>query len=376
MTEAVNGVERLLSAQDIEDFLASNDFPLVEPDGVTFVYRGAADAVFLRMWIYGLPAKQPLERVGEGDLWILFLDLPVNSRIEYKFEVSKGGDSQWIVDPLNPHVATDPYGANSVLRSFGYERPPWTLPDREARRGVLAQIDVPSRLFGGIRRVGVYVPARFRRLRRYPLLIAHDGEDFLRYADLQVVLDNLIHRLEIPPMIVALTQADDRLAEYAGDDRHAGFLATELLPRLQEEFPLLEEPASRGLMGASFGAVASLHAAWRHPGTFGRLMLASGSFAFSDIGRHKRGPVFDPVVEFVNAFRKSPGSPAERLFLCCGIYESLIYENRSLVPLLQEHGMQVRYEEVRDGHNWDNWRDRLQAGLTWLFPGPLWMVYE
>ena len=36
----------------------------------------------------------------------------------------------------------------------------------------------------------------------------------------------------------------------------------------------------------------------------------------------------------------------------------------------------VRYEEARDGHNWENWRDRLRSGLSWLFPGPLWMVYE
>ena len=129
-------------------------------------------------------------------------------------------------------------------------------------------------------------------------------------------------------------------------------------------------------MGASFGAVASLHAAWKYPGVFGRLLLESGSFAFSDIGQHRRTPVFDPVVRFVNEFRRAPGKPAERIYLSCGIYESLIYENRSLVPLLTEAGMQVRYEEARDGHNWENWRDRLQTALTWLLPGPLWMVYE
>ena len=364
------------AARDIDVFIASNQFPIVERQGVTFVYRGEAEEVALRIFIHGLPARQPLERAADSDLWTLFLDLPRNSRIEYKFEVRQHGENHWIVDPLNPHVATDPYGANSVLRSFGYERPAWTLPDTAARPGSLVGMEVPSRLFDAPRRATVYLPARFRRLRRYPLLIVHDGEDFLRYADIKIVLDNLIHRLEIPPMIVALVQADDRLVEYAADDRHADWLATELLPELQKKFPLLDEPASRALMGASFGAVASLHAAWRHPGLFDRLMLASGSFAFSDIGGHKRGPVFDPVAGFVNEFRESPGRPAERLFLSCGIYESLIYENRSLVPLLQEHGMQVRYEEVRDAHNWENWRDRLQSGLTWLFPGPLWMVYE
>jgi enterochelin esterase family protein len=173
-----------------------------------------------------------------------------------------------------------------------------------------------------------------------------------------------------------MTQSPDRLNEYAGNDRHADFLAGDLLPALQARYPLLDAPEHRGLMGASFGGVASLHAAWRHPGLWGRLLLQSGSFAFSDIGRHRRGPVFDPVVKFMNAFREAPGRPAERMYLSCGIYESLIYENRSLLPRLQDQGIDVTLEEVRDAHNWENWRDRLRNGLSWLFPGPQWIVYE
>ena len=129
-------------------------------------------------------------------------------------------------------------------------------------------------------------------------------------------------------------------------------------------------------MGASFGAVASLAAAVRFPGRFGRLMLLSGSFAFTDIGPSRRGPAFEPVVSFVNAFRQHPTRVADRVFVSCGTYESLIYENRSMVPLLLSTGMDVRYVEARDGHNWENWRDRLRDGLSWLFPGPLWMIYE
>ena len=106
------------------------------------------------------------------------------------------------------------------------------------------------------------------------------------------------------------------------------------------------------------------------------MLVQSGSFVFSDIGDHDRGPVFDPVVDFVNSFREEPTRPADKVFISCGIFEALIYENRSIVPLLQSTGMEVRYVEARDGHNWDNWRDRLREGLSWLFPGPLWMVYE
>jgi enterochelin esterase family protein len=82
------------------------------------------------------------------------------------------------------------------------------------------------------------------------------------------------------------------------------------------------------------------------------------------------------VVEFVNAYRANPVAVSERAFVTCGVYEPLIYENRSLVPLLQSAGMEVRYVEARDGHNWENWRDRLREGLSWLLPGPLWLVYE
>ncbi len=360
----------------VERFVADNRFPLVQPNGAVIVYRGAVDAVNLRIWIHGLPASLPLERIDGTDLWFTELDLPENSRVEYKLEVRADGDSQWVTDPLNPLTASDPFGENSVLRGHGYVRPDWTLPDDEARAGSLDSVSIDSALFEDRRTVPVYLPARFRRQRRYPLLVVHDGHDFLNYAALATVLDNLIHRLLIPPMVVALTDPGDRLVEYAGDERHADYLATELLPQLEALLPLEGTPQTRGLMGASFGAVASLHAAWRHPGVFGRLLLASGSFAFSDIGPHSRGPTFDPVVEFVNAFRRSPGPCAKRMFLSCGIYESLIYENRSMLPLLRDAGVDVRYEEVRDGHNWENWRDRLMSALSWLYHGPYWMVYE
>jgi enterochelin esterase family protein len=357
-------------------FAAQRSFPLVDPQGVTFVFHGEAEQVLLRCWISGLPATQPFERLPDAPLWFLHLELPPGSRLEYKFEVVRGGHGEWIVDPLNPVTATDPFGANSVCQGWGYARPDWTETDPQARRGSIDELRMASEALGDTRNVQIYLPARFRRSRRYPLLIVHDGLDYQRYAALGTVLDNLIHRLEVAPLVVALTQSPDRLREYGADDRHARFVAEEVLGALRRAVPLEDTTETRCLMGASFGAVASLHAAWRHPGTFGGLLLQSGSFAFSDIGSHRRGPVFDPVARFVNALRAGTGRPADRIYMSCGVYESLIYENRSLLPLLRDRGAEVRYDEARDAHNWENWRDRLRAGLSWLFPGPLWMVYE
>jgi enterochelin esterase family protein len=62
--------------------------------------------------------------------------------------------------------------------------------------------------------------------------------------------------------------------------------------------------------------------------------------------------------------------------MSCGHFEGLITYNRSLAPKLQAAGLEVRFVEAADGHNWIAWRDRLREGLTYLFPGSLWMTYE
>jgi enterochelin esterase family protein len=365
-----------LTPESIDNFIGQNRFPLVEPGRVTFVYRGQAEEVLLRSWISGLNTSQPLERLAESDLWALTMELPDMSRFEYKFEVIHNGQRQLVLDEFNPVLAHDPYGANSVCQGYGYKRPRWTEHDPGSRSGSVSSLQVNSRSFQQIREIKLYLPAQFRRSRTYPLLIVHDGFDYLRYADLKFVLDNLIHRLEIPPIIVALIQSPDRLDEYTGNIRHARFLGEDLIPAISAKFPLLDDSKARGLVGASLGGVAALHAASRYPALFGQLLLQSGSFAFSDLGHHNKDPVFDPVVRFVNDYRNDPYVLAEKIYMSCGIYESLIYENRSLLPVFQDLDMELFFEEARDAHNWENWRDRLRQGLSWLFPGPLWMVYE
>jgi len=361
----------------VDAFMHGRTFPIVEGPKVTFVYRGGAEVVHLKSWVYGLPNSQPLHCIPGTDLWYLTLDIPPGSRIEYKFEVVQHGHGRWMEDPLNPHRASDPFGANSVAHGHGYEVPEWAQPDPEALPGKLIEWNIESKAFGERRDLAVYLPARFRPTRRYPLLFVHDGRDYLRFASLKTVLDNLVHRLEIPGLVVALCNSPNRIGEYADDARHARFVTEECIPDLEAQLPLVGKPRGRCLMGASFGGVASLSTAFRYPGFYGRLLLQSGSFAFSDIGnQNRRGPAFEPVISFMNRFRASSELVSERAFISCGMHESLIYENRSLIPMLQASGMELRYVEARDGHNWENWRDRLREGLSWLFPGPLLMVYE
>jgi enterochelin esterase-like enzyme len=368
---------RPLDAGTVDRFLARNEVPIVEGPRCTFLFRGEADEVFLVHRIFGLPGPTPMRRLHGTDLWYVVLELPEGSRIEYQLEVVRGGQRSRFNDPLNPKVSRSPVGNSSACYAHGYVVPDWTLFDPEARPGSLADIAVPSRALRRETRVTLYLPARFRRSARYPLLIVHDGGDYLEYASAKTVLDNLIHRLDVAELVAAFVYPGDRLAEYANSAAHARYLTAELLPRLEAELPLVGRPGGRCLMGSSFGAVASLATAYRYPEVYGSLLLQSGSFVFTDIGNnHGGGPVFEPVVRFINRYRAGPRRVADRLFVSCGVYEPLIVPNRSMVPVFEGAGMTVRYVEARDGHSWEDWRDRLRAGLSWIFPGPQKFYYE
>ena len=368
---------RPLDAATVDRFLARYQVPIIEGTRCTFLYRGEADEVFVVQRVLGLPDHLPLRRLRGTDLWHLVLELPEGSRVEYQLEVVRGGQRERFNDPLNPHLAHSPMGSSSVCYAAGHVVPDWTMPDPDARPGSLVDLVVPSRALRRDAQVTLYLPARFRRTASYPLLIVHDGGDYLNFAAAKTVLDNLIHRLDVAEIVAAFVYPGDRLAEYANSAAHARYLTAELLPRLEAELPLAAGPSGRCLMGSSFGAVASLATAYRYPDVYGSLLVQSGSFVFTDIGQdHGGGPPFEPVVRFMNRYRAAPRRVADRMFISCGVYEPLIVPNRSMVPVFEGAGMTVRYTEARDGHSWENWRDQLRAGLSWIFPGPQKFFYE
>lgn len=368
---------RPLDAEAVSRFLARHGSPIVEGERATFLFRGEADEVGIRHRVVGLPDPLRLRRVPHTDLWSVTTVLPEGSRVEYQIETRSGKRVERFNDPLNERLAHGPFGASSVCASSGYVIPDWTLHNPEARQGELRDIEVPSKALGRVQPATLYLPARFQTAQRYPLLVVHDGTDYLNYAAMRTVLDNLIHRLDMAPVIALFVPPGDRLVEYANSAHHARFVARELIPWVQERLPVAEGADARCLMGSSFGAIASLSTAVRYPDQIGSLLLQSASLVFTDIGHdHGGGPAFDPVVRFVNRYRSRPTRPVERMFMSCGIYEPLITPNRSMAPVFRATGMDVRYVETRDGHNWENWRDRLRDGLSWLFPGPQKFVYE
>ena len=225
----------------------------------------------------------------DTDLWYVTTEIPEGSRIEYQFEVTRDDHTEsFLNDPLNPKLAHGPFGASSVCAAAGYEVPDWCLHDPEARPGELVERSIASKALRRQVPYQLYLPARFRGVIRYPLVVVHDGLDYLQYASAKTVLDNLIHRNEIAEMVVAFVPpVGDRLVEYANHAPHARFIARELVPELTADLPLVDSPVGRTLMGSSFGGVASVSTAERYPG---RLRLAAARVAVAGLHRHRPGP--------------------------------------------------------------------------------------
>lgn len=176
----------------VDAFLAQHSSPIIEGDRATFLFRGDADAVLVHHRVVGLSPAIAMNRLEGTTLWAATVHLPARSRVEYHLEVVRDGHGQHINDPLNPNVARNPMGSESVARAAGYDVPDWVQHDPEARPGQLDELSLWSAALDREVTTRLYLPARFRDTHRYPLIVVHDGDDYLEYAGAKTVLDNLV----------------------------------------------------------------------------------------------------------------------------------------------------------------------------------------
>lgn len=330
------------------------------------IFHGAAQEVRLRTWMPRFPDPGPFVRIEGSDRWYLPLHLPATARIEYRLGIKHRGRWHEVTDPTNPADATNPFGTNSVVNGPGYQlpaflahSPPWT--------GELHEIRVASHVLGGRRHHHLYLPTGFQRGTTLPLLVVHDGNDFLQHASVLSAIDFEVTREASAPMAALLLDPWDRLAEYAASRDHAIHLVEEVIPHIQRRVGLLSRPVQRALMGASMGAVASLATAWHFPRHFGRIGLISGSFVHT-VNDEWPAEIFAPVTDFLEAFGREPRLHGYRAFTSVGRYEGLVDFHRRLNPLLQAARLRMRSVETWDGHHWGAWRDRLGDCLRYLYP--------
>ncbi|MFN7933328.1 MAG: SMP-30/gluconolactonase/LRE family protein [Bryobacteraceae bacterium] len=253
-------------------------------------------------------------------------------------------------------------------------------------KGTVTQHSWTSKVFPGtVRDYWVYVPAQYDAAKPTPFLIVQDGGGMVREDGafrVPVVLDNLIHKKEIPVQIgifinpgVMPARSPDQRARYnrsfeydALGPRYARFLVEEIIPEVAKKYNLSSNPDDRGLMGSSSGGIAAFTAAWERPDQFHRVISFIGSFV------NLRGGQNYPAL-----IRKTEPKPL-RIFLQDGRADQNIYggnwfiANEDMASALDYAGYDSKFVVGTEGHNGKHGSAILPDTLRWLwreYPKPI-----
>jgi gluconolactonase len=241
----------------------------------------------------------------------------------------------------------------------------------------------------------VYVPAEYDASKPTPFMIFLDGSQALGDGmRVPVVLDNLIAKHDLPPMIAifvdpgilpVVSDADqnryNRIFEYDSlTPRFADFLLSELIPEVAKTYNLSKNPDDRGLSGVSTGAVGAFMAAWNRPDQFHRVLSLIGTYV------SMKGADALPAL-----VRKTEPKPI-RIFMQDGSADHIVpaepygvafagswpINNQVMYEALEFAGYDVKLVMGTDGHSTKQGGAILPDALRWLwrdYPAPV-VVHE
>ncbi len=334
--------------------------PVVEDGRAIFAYLSDEPVTVCVAgdWNGWSPYEDCMARLWDTPLYFTIIELPEDARVEYLLIV----DDRPMPDPLNPRRSVGPE-SNSEVKMPGYEDPERF---RGCPPGEIRNLTVWSTSLGYSLEVWVYLPP----VRRgpYPTLYVLDGGGYMRYAEMAEVLDCLIYEGEIPPLIAVFVQPAFRDCEYSANPAFLRFLAEELVPLIEESFPTRDDPHSRGILGASLGGLAALHAALSRPDLFGRVAAQSGAFVGPSVLR-----AVCPAVEHADVLALAESAPPSlRVVLQWGEFDLIHWidlreANEEMYATLVDRGFDAEALVVPEGHNWGCWRGHLAELLRILW---------
>lgn len=193
-----------------------------------------------------------LERLGSTRFFFLRVELQPAARVEYLVVV--GGSEA--LDPRNPRHVENFSGAQSEVRMPGYV-PVVDLSERPAApRGTVVSFEHRSEILGNSRRVHVYVPTGYDpgAPRRYPEAWLGDGTTYVERVGAPLILDRLIARGAIEPLVAIFVDPSDRRIEYSLHPGYRRMIVDELVPRIASDYRVENRAARRLLAGGPRGA--------------------------------------------------------------------------------------------------------------------------
>jgi len=236
--------------------------------------------------------------------------------------------------------------------------------------GKIDTVSYTSATVGAKRRALIYTPPSFSKDKKYPVLyllhgIGGDEKEWLKNGQPQVILDNLYAEKKIEPMIVVLPNGramkDDRSAgNIMSSDKVQAFatfekdLLTDLIPFIENEYPVIKDRESRALAGLSMGGGQSLNFG------LGNLDKFAWVGGFSSAPNTKSPEMLVPNPE--EATKK-----LKVLWISCGDHDNLMSFSKRTHDYLQTHDVPHIFYVEPGVHDFNVWKNDLYMFSQLLF---------
>ena len=275
-----------------------------------------------------------------------------NARVEYVFFF----DQQAAADPLNPRAVQAYAGPRSEVRMPFWTANPEVDDAAPVPAGELVAETVISRQLLGPRRVWYYLPPGYATSTDtlYPVVYVLDGANYVEKMDVPRILDRLIARKAIAPVIAVFSEPGDRQEEYTRNPRWRAFITTELVPQVDKRFRTFPAPDHRIILGSSLAAYGAVDLAVESPSVFGLCAAIA--------------PPEQTASVIANQPRARAAAVSIRFFILGGIYDAMIDGARRLRTTLDGVNAPVTYLEVSEGHNTNTFRNHLDDAIKALLP--------
>ncbi|ANA82217.1 putative esterase [Paenibacillus vortex V453] len=237
--------------------------------------------------------------------------------------------------------------------------------ERLLKRTIVKEV-IQSKFLQENRTLRIYLPPGYNEILSYPVVYCQDGEEFFNFGRIATWANQLILEEGVEPFIIVGVEVNTkvRTEEYApfGNrfDAYLSCFAEEIIPFIEQNYPVRREPSERVLAGDSLGGSVSVHLALRYPQLFTRIISLSGAFyeKSQDMIREEADLSWLDIYMIV-------GLQEDNYTTDTGVY-NFVELNRSTKALLEERGARISYLEKDGRHLWGFWQKELPAALMYF----------
>lgn len=220
--------------------------------------------------------------------------------------------------------------------------------------GTIISSEVPETVRGYPYNYRVYLPSCLsaESETRYPVLYLVPGRggapDTWFTAGLGDVVDQMILSGEIAPFIIVATENID-------SDPMADEIYNDLIPHIEENYPIAKDRKHHAVAGGSLGGVAAYRLAFQNPDTFS----SAGIFGAGAIsGEESR--IHEWLISMNDTNRV-------RVFMDTGDGDPLMLDRAIVMKsILDEMGIENQLHSGQGGHDYAYWVNNFEMYLKWL----------